>query len=79
MKRKTSNASDANISIELFKELFTNMLREQEKKLLNFLRNSISETKLRQDWLTQVMSDNNISLNTSSKETDGHKLNLETS
>ena len=47
MKRKTSNASDANISIELFKELFTNMLREQEKKLLNFLRNSISETKLR--------------------------------
>ena len=47
MERKTSNASDANISIELFKELFTNILREQEKKLLNFLRNSISETKLR--------------------------------
>ena len=79
MERKTSNASDANMSIELFKELFTNILREQEKKLLNFLRNSISETKLRQNWVTQVISDNNISLKASSKETDGRKLNLETS
>ena len=79
MEKNTSNASDASVSIELVKEIFTNMFKEQEEKLLNFVRNGISDTNARFDQLTQEMSDNNIKLNDLSKETDGLTLSIETS
>ena len=55
------------------------MFKEQEEKLLNFVRNGISDTNARLDRLTQEISDNNIKLNYLSKETDGLKLSIETS
>ena len=36
-EKNTSNTSDASISIELFKEIFTNIFKKQEKKLLNIV------------------------------------------
>ena len=79
MEKNTSNASDASVSIEFVKEIFTNMFKEQEEKLLNFVRNGISDTNACFDQLTQEMSDNNIKLNDLSKETDGLTLSIETS
>ena len=52
MEKNTSNTSDASISIELVKENFTNMFKEQEEKLLNIVRNYISDTNARLDRLT---------------------------
>ena len=46
MERYNSNTSDTNISIELVKEIFTNMLREQAEKLSNIVRNGISDTNV---------------------------------
>ena len=79
MEKNTSNTSDASVSIELVKEIFTNMFKEQEEKLLNIVRNGISDTNARLDRLTQEISDNNIKLNDLSKETDDLKLSIETS
>ena len=79
LKKNTSNTNDASISIELVKEIFTNMFKDQEEKLLNIVRNGISDTNARLDQLTQEVSDNNIKLNDSSKETDDLKLSIETS
>ena len=78
-ERNTYNTSDANISIELVKEIFTSMFREQEEKLLNIVRKDISGTKAQLDLLTQERIDNNIKVNALSKETDDLKLSLETS
>ena len=50
MERYNSNTSDTNISIELVKEIFTNMLREQAEKLSNIVRNGISDTNVCLDW-----------------------------
>ena len=50
MERYNSNTSDTNISIELVKEIFTNMLREQAEKLSNIFRNGISDTNVCLDW-----------------------------
>ena len=55
------------------------MFKEQEEKLLNIVRNSISDTHARLDRLTQEISDNNIKLNDLSKEIDDLKLSIETS
>ena len=57
------------------------MFREQEEKLLDIVRNGISDTNTnaRLDRLTQEISDNNIKLMALSKETDDLKLSLETS
>ena len=55
------------------------MFKEQEEKLLNIVRNGISDTNALLDWLTQEISDNNIKLNDLSKETDDLKLSIETS
>ena len=79
MEKITSNISDASVSIELVKEIFTNMFKEQEEKLLNIVRNGISDTSMYLDWLTQEISDSNIKLNDLSKETDDLKLSIETS
>ena len=77
MEKNTSNTSDASVSIELVKEIFTNMFKEQEEKLLNIVRNGISDPNMRLDRLTQETSDNNIKLNDLSKETDNLKLSIE--
>ena len=44
------------------------MFKEQEEKLLNIVRNGISDTNARLDRLTEEISDNNITLNDLSKE-----------
>ena len=49
MKKNTSCTSDAIVSIELAKEIFTNMFKEQEEKLLNIARNGISDTNAHLD------------------------------
>ena len=79
MEKSTSNTSDASVSIEPVKEIFTNTFKEQEEKLLNIVRNGISDTKARLDRLTKEISDSNIKLNDLSKETDDLKLSIETS
>ena len=43
-KKNTSCTSDAIVSIELVKEIFTNMFKEQEEKLSNIVRNGIPDT-----------------------------------
>ena len=48
--------------LELVKEIFTNMFKEQEEKILNIVRNGISDTKVRLYRLTQEISYNNIKL-----------------
>ena len=45
---------------------------------MNIVRNGISNTKARLDWLSQEISDSNIKLNALRKETDDLKLSLET-
>lgn len=78
-ERNISNLSDANISLELFKEILTNIFKEGEEKLLNIVRNGISDTKTCLDRLAQEISNKNIKLNALRKETDDFKLSLETS
>ena len=80
VKRKEilKNTSNADISIELAKEFFTNKFREQKEKLLNIARNGTSDTKARLGRLAQEMSDNNIKLNALSEETNDLKLTVET-
>ena len=67
MERNTSNTNGTNISIELAKEIFTNMFKEQEEKALNIVRNGISDTKACLDWLTQEIGNKNMRLNALSK------------
>ena len=68
--RNTSNISDASITTEIVKEIFTDMFKEKGQKLLNIVRNGISDTNAHLDWLKQI-----IKLNELSKETDDLKLN----
>ena len=77
-ERNISNSSDANISLGLSKEILTNMFKEGEEKLLNIVRNGISDTKTFLDRLKQEISNKNIKLNALRKETDDFKLSLET-
>ena len=72
--RNTSNISDASITTEIVKEIFTDMFKEKGQKLLNIVRNGISDTNAHLDWLKQI-----IKLNELRKETDDLKLNKETS
>ena len=72
--RNTSNISDASITTEIVKEIFTDMFKEKGQKLLNIVRNGISDTNAHLDWLKQI-----IKLNDLRKETDDLKLNKETS
>ena len=46
------------------------MLKEQEEKLLNIVRNGISGTNAHLERLIQEISDHNIRLNDLNKETD---------
>ena len=43
MERNTSNTSNASMSIELLKKIFRNMFKEEEEKLLNIVRNTLSK------------------------------------
>ena len=79
MEKSTSNTSDTSVSIELVKKIFTKMFKEQEEKLLNIVKNGISDTNACLDQLTQEISDNNVKLNDLSKETDVLKLSIEIS
>ena len=72
--RNTSKISDASITTEIVKQIFTDMFKEKGQKLLNIVRNGISDTNAHLDWLKQI-----IKLNELSKETDDLKLNKETS
>ena len=63
MDKITSNIGAASVSIELVKEIFRNMFKEQKEKLLNIVRNGISDTNSHLDRLTQEISDINIILN----------------
>ena len=72
--RNTSNISNASITTEIVKEIFTDMFKEKGQKLLNIVRNGISDTNAHLDWLKQI-----IKLNELRKETDDLKLNKETS
>ena len=72
--RNTSKISDASITTEIVKEIFTDMFKEKGQKLLNIVRNGISDTNAHLDWLKQI-----IKLNELRKETDDLKLNKETS
>ena len=72
--RNTSNISDASTTTEIVKEIFTDMFKEKGQKLLNIVRNGISDTNAHLDWLKQI-----IKLNELRKETDDLKLNKETS
>ena len=63
MDKITSNIGAASVSIELVKEIFRNMFKEQKEKLLNIVGNGISDTNSRLDRLTQEISDINIILN----------------
>ena len=67
-ERNTSNTNDTNISIKLAKEILTNMFKEQKEKPFNIVRNGISDTKARLDWLTQEIGNKNMKLNALSKE-----------
>ena len=71
--------SDRSISIELVKEMFTNMFKEQKDKLLNIGRNGLSDTNVRLHRLTQEISDSNIKLNDLIKKSDELKLRIEIS
>ena len=55
------------------------MFKKQEVKLLNIVRNGISDTNAHFRWLTEEISDSNIKLNDLSKKTDDLKLSKETS
>ena len=64
----------ANISVELVKNIFTDMFLKQEQKILNIVQCGAADTNSRIDWLTQGIKYNNTRLDVLRKETD--KLNL---
>ena len=61
------------------KKLLQTCLENKKKKLLDLVRNGISDTSALMDRLTQEISDDNIKLNALSKKRDDLKLSLETS
>ena len=53
-------------------------MSKKQEKLLDIVRNGISDTNMHLHRLTQEIGDNNIKLNDLSKETDDPKLSIET-
>ena len=53
-------------------------MSKKQEKLLDIVRNGISDTNTHLHRLTQEIGDNNIKLNDLSKETDDPKLSIET-
>ena len=69
----------ANISVELVKEIFSNMFLKQEQKILDIVQGRATDTNSRIDRLTQEIKDNNTRLDVLRKETDELKLRVEAS
>ena len=68
-----------NISVELVKEIFTDMFLKQEQKILDIVQRGAADTNSRIDRLTQEIKDNNTRLDVLRKETDELKLSVEAS
>ena len=66
----------ANISVELVKEIFTDMFLKQEHDIVQC---GAADANSRIDQLTQEIKDNNNRLDVLRKETDELKLSVETS
>ena len=69
----------ANISVELVKEIFTDIFLKQEQKILDIVQRRAADTNSRIDRLTQEIKDNNTRLDVLRKETDELKLGVEAS
>ena len=65
------------ISVELVKEIFTDMFLEQEQKTLDIVLLGVADTNSWIDRLTQEIKDNNTRLDVLIKETDELKLSAE--
>ena len=68
-----------NISVELIKEIFTDMFLKQEQKILDIVQRGSAETNSRIDRLTQKITDNNTRLDVLRKKTDELKSSVEAS
>ena len=69
----------ANISVELVKEIFTDMFLKQEQKVLDIVQRGAADTNSRIDRLTQATTDNSTMLGALRKETDELKFSVEAS
>ena len=69
----------ANISVELVKEIFTDMFLKQEQKILDIVQCGAADTNSRIDRLTREIKDNNTRLDVLRKETDELKVSVEAS
>ena len=69
----------ANISVELVKEIFTDMFLKQEQKILDIVQRGAADTNSRIDRLTREIKDNNTRLDVLRKETDELKVSVEAS
>ena len=68
-----------NSSIEMIKELFTEMFKVQEETIRKIVSSCNSDTIVRLDRLSQEIQDNNERLEKLNKETVDLKISLETS
>ena len=68
-----------NISIEMIKELFTEMFKVQEETIRKIVSSCNSDTIVRLDRLSEEIQDNNERLEKLNKETVDLKISLETS
>ena len=68
-----------NISIEMIKELFTEMFKAQEETVRKIVSSCNSDTIVRLDRLSEEIQDNNERLEQLIKETVDLKISLETS
>ena len=68
-----------NISIEMIKELFTEMFKAQEETIRKIVSSCNSDTIVRLDRLSEEIQDNNERLEKLNKETVDLKISLETS
>ena len=69
----------SNISVELVKEIFTDMFLKQEQKIHDIVQRGAADTNSRIDRLTQEIKDNNTRLDVLRKEADELKLSVEAS
>ena len=69
----------ANISVELVKEIFTDMFLKQEQKILDIVQRGAADTNSRIDRLTREIKDNNTRLDVLRKETNELKVSVEAS
>ena len=77
--RDECTKESANISVELVKQIFTDIFLKQEQKILDIVQRRAADTNSRIDRLTQEVKDNNTRLDVLRKETDELKLSVEAS